>query len=244
MPWPWPACSSALPWGPEHLLCQPEPPNIPAIRLFGLHAHWARFGILTNCSQANNLIINFLFSWRKRELWADMPLKRACHAPKSSATQIVYAKRAYPWHFYMKFPSHTTQNITQKEKAYEALSTSGQSPWKYKRAISPAFPCQLQHGFGCFASPNQSRAAWARWENLAFCTRGDLFETGSTEDVWADSPPGWGAALHQPLCSPKKASPLQLWDLHPKAPISAWKELPTSWWSTGNWGHGITPRHY
>lgn len=51
---------------PEYLLCQPG--DIPAIRPFGLCAHWARFGILTNCSQVNNLIINFFFSCRKKEL--------------------------------------------------------------------------------------------------------------------------------------------------------------------------------
>lgn len=38
-----------------------------------------------------------------------MPLKRAYHAQKSSATQSVYVKRAYPQHSHMEFPGKTTQ---------------------------------------------------------------------------------------------------------------------------------------
>lgn len=78
------------------------------------------------------------------------------------------------------FPSNTTQKEEVNE-ATGALNISGQihpTTLDTQGAIKSGFPCQLQHIYGCFVSQKQSTAAGARWQDLAFCTKGNLFETG------------------------------------------------------------------
>lgn len=74
-----------------------------------------RFGIWTNSSQVNNLIINFFFSRRKEERWADKPSEKGLPCPKKLCYTDCACEESLSMTFVHEVPQqHHTKHHTKR----------------------------------------------------------------------------------------------------------------------------------